>query len=115
MRADPVGRGKSCADERGERGRHGRHGAAEKQSRRQPECEREGGVADRDDAASSNAAGANGSTGETPFMFTWSIGLDHQVTMRLKSPATAMLARPTRASLTVNQRVRVTLCVQASR
>ena len=40
-------------------------------------------------------------------MVAVSIGLDHQVTMRLSSPATAMLNTPTRPSLTASQRVRV--------
>ena len=48
-------------------------------------------------------------------MLTRSMGLNHQVRMRLSSPATAMLARPTTPSLTASQRVRVTLWVQASR
>ena len=48
-------------------------------------------------------------------MLTRSIGLDHQVTMRLNSPAVAMLARPARASLTASHRVLVMLWVQASR
>src|ERR1022692_3037174 len=41
-----------------------------------------------------------------------SIGLAHQVIMRLSSPAVAMAARPVRASLTAIQRVRVTLWFQ---
>jgi hypothetical protein len=44
-----------------------------------------------------------------------SIGLAHQVTMRLSSAAVAMLARPIRPSLTASQRVRVTLWFHASR
>ena len=44
-----------------------------------------------------------------------SIGLDHQVTIRLSSPVAATLAAPTSASLTASHRVRVTLWVQASR
>ena len=48
-------------------------------------------------------------------MLALSIGLDHQVTMRLSSPAAAMLARPTTPSLTASQRVRVTLWVHARR
>ena len=47
--------------------------------------------------------------------FTLSMGLNHHVTIRLKSPPTAALARPTSPSLTSNQRIRLTLCVQARR
>jgi hypothetical protein len=45
---------------------------------------------------------------ESWFGFTRSSGLDHHVTMRLNSPATAMLATPTTVSLMAIQRVRVT-------
>jgi len=48
-------------------------------------------------------------------MFTFWIGLDHQVTMRLSSPATAMLTAPTTPILMASQRVRVTSWVQARR
>ncbi len=48
-------------------------------------------------------------------MLARSRGLAHHVTMRLRSPAVAMLARPMTPSLTANQRVRVTLCVHARR
>ena len=44
-----------------------------------------------------------------------SIGLDHQVTMRLRSPATATETRPTTPSFTASQRRRVTDWVQPSR
>jgi hypothetical protein len=44
-----------------------------------------------------------------------SIGPDHQVTMRLSSPAVAIATRPIRPSLAAIQRVRVTLWFQASR
>ena len=44
---------------------------------------------------------------------TRSTGLAHQVTMRLKSPAVAMAARPIKPSLTASQRVRVTLWLHA--
>ena len=49
------------------------------------------------------------------FWFTLSMGLNHHVTIRLRSPATAALARPTSPSLTSNQRIRLTLWVQAKR
>jgi hypothetical protein len=44
-----------------------------------------------------------------------SMGLAHQVTTRLPSPAAVMAARPVRASLTASQRVRVTLWFHTSR
>jgi hypothetical protein len=49
------------------------------------------------------------------FSCTRSMGLNHQVRMRLRSPVTAMQARPVTASRTASQRGRVTLWVQASR
>ena len=47
--------------------------------------------------------------------FAVSIGLDHQVSIRLRSPATATEARPTTPSFTASQRRRVTDWVQPSR
>jgi hypothetical protein len=49
-----------------------------------------------------------------PMLSAVSIGLDHQVSIRVSSPAVAMAARPTRPSLTAIQRVRVTVWFQAS-
>src|SRR5580704_1984345 len=46
---------------------------------------------------------------------TLSMGLNHHDTIRLSSPPTAALARPTSPSLTRSQRRRLTLCVQARR
>src|SRR5450755_26913 len=45
----------------------------------------------------------------------WLIGLAHEDTVRLNSPAAAMLARPIRPSLTAIQRVRLTLWFQVIR
>jgi len=56
---------------------------------------------------SSNTPGVN------RFMLTRWRGLDREVIMRLHSPATAMPASPSSATLTASQRVRMTLCVQA--
>ena len=47
------------------------------------------------------------------FILTRSIGLDHQVIMRLKRPTTAMLARSTTPNFTAIQRIRVTLSVHS--
>lgn len=43
------------------------------------------------------------------------MGPDHQVTARLPRPAAAVVARPMSASLTVSQRVRVTVWFHTSR
>ena len=49
------------------------------------------------------------------FSCTRSMGLNHQVRMRLSSPPMAMLARTPMHSLTASQRFLVTLWVQARR
>jgi hypothetical protein len=47
--------------------------------------------------------------------YAWSNGPDHQVAIKLSSPATIMLNAPTRPSLTASQRVRLMPWVQARR
>ena len=58
--------------------------------------------------------GGRSTTGENAVPFTRSNGLDHDVTMRLKSPATTTLAGPP-PEFVASQRVRVTLWVQDRR
>jgi len=49
------------------------------------------------------------------FMLIVSNGLDHQVTVRLRSPAATALEMPTTPSLRASQRARPTLWVHARR
>ena len=109
MRADPGEHGSPDPDEGDEGGCHGGQRPADEHAR--GDAERE--ARRRRSRWGRDRGGRNGRRERAVAMR--SNGLDHQVTIRVRSPAAAIDARPTSPSLVASQRVRLTLWVQASR